>query len=117
MDIITINGVDYFIPWEYSYYVTETDNTLTLNHSGNITCYSSLSEYNNSNSGYPRIQLQYGQKARYVYRSGQQTFTSDLTLNSWSINHKNLLYDPLMSVYLCIIIAIFALWGALRGHH
>ena len=117
MDIITINGTDYYIAEDYSYYVIEVNGTLTLKRSGSVNCYSTLSEYNNSNSGYPRVQIQYGQKARYVTRINNQTITSDLSLNSWSISHKNVLADPMMNIYLGCIIAIAAIWRLLRGNN
>lgn len=115
MDIITINGVQYDIPVEYSYYVIEKDNTLTLSRSGNITLYTGLQSYNNNNSGFPRIQLAYGQTARYTTRSGQVSTTTDLNLNSWSIDHKNLLQDPMISVYLYIVICCALIWRLFKS--
>lgn len=114
MDIITINGVDFYIPEDYSHYVVEVAGTLTLSKTGNVTLYSSLTEYNNSNSGYPRIQLQYGQKARYSTRTGQQTFTQDLTLNSWSFKNKNKLSDPFLLIYLAIAILGLIIWRSFK---
>lgn len=115
MDQITINGVTWNIPVEYSYYVIELDNSLTLSKSGNVTLYLSLTEYNNSNSGYPQIQLQYGRKARYITRTGQTTITTDLSLNSWSVNHKNLLQDPMLSAYMLLIIGVAIIWRLFKS--
>lgn len=115
MDTITINGVTYDIPSEYSYYIIEKDNTLTLSRSGNITIYSSLQRYNDYYSGYPRIQISYGQTARYTVRSGQQTSTSDLTVSSWSVSHNNLLQDPMMSIYMTVVLAGALIWRLFKS--
>lgn len=115
MDTITINGVTYDIPYEYSYYVIQKDNTLTLSRSGNITLYSSLQSYNDNASGYPRITLQYGQTGRYVVRSGNTTTTTNLTVNSWSVDHKNLMQDPMMSIYMMLIIGGAVLWRLFKS--
>lgn len=114
MDVIEINGQNYYIARDYSYYVIEVDNTLTLSKSGNVTLYSSLTEYNNNNSGYPQIQLQYGRKARYITRSGQTTQTQDLNLNSWDFVNRNKLGDPMLSIYILIVISVAIVWRLFR---
>lgn len=115
MDSITINGVIYDIPTEYSYYVIQKGNTLTLARTGNVTLYSSLQLYNDYTSGYPRIQISYGQSARYTVRSGQSTTTTDLTVNSWSVDHKNLLQDPMMSIYLMLVLGAAVIWRLFKS--
>lgn len=113
MDIININGVDYYIPSDYSHFVVQEGDTLTLSKSGSVTLYSNLVEYNNNNSGYPRITLSFGNAGRYITRSGQTTNTINLSVYDWSITNRNRLYDPLLNSYLLIIMCVFLLWSVL----
>lgn len=115
MDTITINGVTYDIPAEYSYYIVQKDNTLTLSRSGSITLYSNLQSYNDNSSGYPRITLSYGSTGRYITRSGNTTSTINLNVTSWSVDHKNLMQDPMMSIYMMLIIGGAVLWRLFKS--
>lgn len=115
MDEITINGTTYYIPSEYSYYIIELEGSLTLTRSGSVVIYDSLRRYSDQSSGYPRITIQYGSKAQYAYRSGNQTITQDLSVSSWNIDHKNLLQDPLMSIYIMIVVSCAAVWRLFKS--
>ena len=115
MDEITINDVTYYIPVEYSYYITELEGSLTLTRSGSVVLYDSLRRSGDSSSGYPRVTLSYGSKATYSYRSGNQTITTDLSVTSWDIDHQNLLNDPLMNIYIMIIMASAAIWRLFKS--
>lgn len=115
MDEIIINGNTYLIPTEYSYYVIELNNTLTLSRSGSITLYSDLARYNNSSPSYPRITLQYGNTGRYITQTGVSTTTNDLIVSSWEIKHKNLTQDPMFNTYLLIIMAAALIWRLFKS--
>lgn len=116
MDTIVINGVTYYVPSDYSSYIVQVGNTLTLNHSGSITLYSTLVGYQ-SNDNYPRITLSYGNTGRYITRSSSgYTSTSDLVVNSYELNQVNRLNSPMTSLYLQVsILAVLLLVWLKRG--
>lgn len=109
METVVINGVTYYVPIDYVAYIHKVDDTLTLSRSGSITLYSSLSSYN-SYDGYPRITLTFGQKGRYLYRSGNYTNTVDLVIDSYvPVNNSKILYNNDFSSMVLLLCIFFVL--------
>lgn len=96
--VITINGNDYYYPCNYSEYLKVVNNRLINVGSSSITLYSSFPEYNNNNSGYPRITCPANTQA-YLRQTYNGTY-STLVVNSCEFKSRQFTND----VYLLIVI-------------
>lgn len=109
MVTVIINGVTYYVPVDYVAYIEQVDDTLTLSKSGSVTLYSSLTSYN-SYDGYPRVTLTFGQKGRYITRSGNYTNTVDLVVNSYQpLSNSKILYNNEFSSLILLLCIFFVL--------
>lgn len=114
--IVTINGLDYFVPYDYLQYIIYDDSlhTLRLSKSGNITLYHELQKYNTSHSGYPRINLYFGQYARITTSANYNT-TSELFVDSYQVKTDIPLYEKnYTSFILLAVICVGVLWRLLN---
>ena len=104
--VITINGVDYYVNADQLQYLVVDNGYMFNTSSSTIYLYGSLREYQNNQSGYPRITVQ--SYTRAVLQTSYNSTYSTLSVSSYDVKHRHLNDSLLMSIL--IFFALIIIW-------
>lgn len=106
MTIIEINGIEYYAPADYVDYIVVVGDAIVNTSNSTIYLYRNLREYNNSQSGYPRITLQPYYKG-YIQNSYNST-ASTLVVDEYKVKARK--FNDSFMISLLIFFALLLIW-------
>lgn len=104
--IVTINGVDYYVGADLLQYLVVINNRLVNTSGSTIYLYGSIREYQNSQSGYPRITAQSYTNA--VIQSSYNSSYSSLVVDDYSVKSRHINDSVLLAIL--TFFAIIMIW-------